>query len=145
FVNQFSQILVDQIRKAPAPTPFSISNLGGVSLTTSSGSGQATIGYGKIQANTGSAAPSGLAIIGFRQNGVLVTEAGVPATNLIQSGRIYAESSGSVNTGLAIANPNTQAATIQFYFTAADGTAGSTGTATIPANGQIAAFLDQAP
>src|SRR5262249_39338106 len=145
FVNQFTQILVDQIRKPPAPTPFTISDLGGVSLTTSGGTGQFTIGYGQIQASTGSTAPSGLAIIGYRQNNILVSEAGVPAAPLIQSGRIFAESSGSVNTGIAIANPNSQPATVQFYFTASDGTAGSTGTVTVKANEQIAAFLDQAP
>ena len=51
----------------------------------------------------------------------MVSEAAVPATRLIQSGRIYAEIGGGVNTGLAIANPNNQAATISFYFTDATG------------------------
>src|SRR5262245_56068657 len=45
---------------------------------------------------------------GFRQNDVLTSEAGVAASSLIQSGRVYAEIGGPVNTGLAIANPNSQ-------------------------------------
>ena len=41
-----------------------------------------TMGYGTILADTPSAWPSGIAIFGIRQNGVLVTEAGVPAARL---------------------------------------------------------------
>lgn len=52
---------------------------------------------------------------------------------------------GPVNTGLAIANPNSQAATISFYFTSPSGTNFGTGTGTVPPNGQIAAFLNQSP
>src|SRR5205823_1844446 len=50
-----------------------------------------------------------------------------------------------VNTGVAIANPNPQPVTISFYFTGIDGTALGSATTTIPANGQIARFLDQSP
>src|SRR5204863_1689690 len=50
-----------------------------------------------------------------------------------------------VNTGLAIANPNSQAATISFYFTNQSGTNFGAGTATVLPNGQIAAFLNQSP
>ena len=75
---------------------------------------------------------------------MLVSEAGVPAAPLIQSGRIYAELNGSIDTGIAIANPNDQPATVSFYFTNAGGSFGN-GTTTIPAKGQIAGFLDQAP
>jgi hypothetical protein len=86
-----------------------------------------------------------MAIFGFRQNGILVTEAAVPATSLIESGRIYAEIGGGVDTGLAIANPNSVAATISFFFTDANGQNQLSGSTTIPANSQIAAFLDQPP
>jgi len=51
---------------------------------------------------------------------------------------------GSVNTGIAIANPNNQEASIQFYFTGSQGNTGA-GTTTIAANAQIANFLDQSP
>ncbi len=81
----------------------------------------------------------------FRQNGVLVTEAAVPASLLIQGGRIYAEVQGAVRTGLAIANPNPQLVTISFFFTDEIGGRFAEGSTTIPANGQIARFLDEAP
>ena len=125
-------------------SPFSVANNAGAS-TTSAGSGALTQGYVRIQPGPGSTTPSGVAVFGFRQNNILVSEAGVPASPLIQSGRIYAEVNGPVNTGLAIANPNGQDATISFFFTDQNGTNFGSGTTTIPANRQIAAFLNQSP
>ena len=103
-----------------------------------------TVGYVRVNPDPGVQSPSGLAIFSFRQNNVLVSEAGVPGSGLIYAGRIYAEVSSTVNTGVAIANPNNQAATVSFNFTDSTGDFGK-GTTTIPANGQIAAFLNQAP
>jgi len=123
---------------------FSFVDRGGVSLLSSGASASTAVGYASIQPNSGSTTPSGLAIFGFRQNNVLVTEAGVPASPLLQSGRIYAEVNGPVNTGLAIANPNNQVATVSFFFTGSNGNFGS-GSTTIPANGQVAAFLNESP
>lgn len=127
-------------------TSFSISDRGGASRATD-GSGDLTVGYGRIRADAGSTTPSGLAIFGYRQSGVLISEAGVPDSPLITSGRIYAEVSadGIVNTGLAIANPNSQSATIDFIFRDTNGTIFRTGSTPVGANGQITRFLDQAP
>jgi len=128
----------------PPSILYSVPLDGGMSSTSQGGSSTTTVGYARIQPWSGNTTPSGLAIFGFRQNNVLVTEAGVPASPLVQSGRIYAEVNGPVNTGLAMANPNNQAATVTFFFTDANGDFGS-GSTTIPSNGQIASFLDQAP
>jgi len=144
YVNQFTQVLVDQIQAEASAATFSISDRGGVIWTTPDASGQPVVGFGRIQASNGTSTPSGLAIFGFRQNGVLVTEATVPAIKPISSGRIYAESSGLVRTGIAIANPNFTPATVSFYITGSIGNFNG-GTFVIPANGQVAAFLDQAP
>ena len=114
-----------------------------MSLVSSGTSPATVVGYASIRPDTGSTTLSGLAIFGFRQNNVLVTEAGVPASLLIQSGRIDAEVDGLVNTGLAMANPNSQPATVTFFFTDSNGNSGN-GSTTIPANGQIAKFLNQA-
>ncbi len=124
---------------------FTVANRGGTSSTTIGAGASITVGYGRIQPNADSTTPSGLAIFGFTQSGVLVSEAAVPAAPLVQSARFYAEIAGSVNTGVAIANPNSQAATVSFYFTNSTGSNVNSGTATIPANGQIAKFLDQSP
>jgi hypothetical protein len=121
---------------------FSIADKGGFSMSTV-GNSNLAVGYARIQPDSGKTTPAGLAIFGFKQNGSVVSEAAVPSSPLIQSGRIYADVNGPVDTGLAIANPNNQPATINFYFTDSTGRDFGSGTTTIPAGGQIAEFLDQ--
>lgn len=50
-----------------------------------------------------------------------------------------------MNTGLAIANPNSQPVSFSFYFTDANGTNTAQLSTSIPANSQIAAFLNEKP
>jgi hypothetical protein len=126
------------------PSTFSISPTGVTSFVTSGSSKNLTVGYAATQQSSGATA-SGVAIFGFRPNGVLVTEAAVPSSGLIQSGRIYAFVGNSVDTGIAIANPNPSPATVTFNFTDANGNDFGAGTAVVPANGQLAKFIDQAP
>src|SRR5439155_4780802 len=73
---------------------FSIRDRGGVSLKTSGTETAVMTGYASIQPNIGLPTPSGVAIVGFRQNNVLVSEASTPASSLIRAGRIYAEIDG---------------------------------------------------
>ncbi len=140
----------DRIRKLtllapPEPEPFSIPDRGGQSITSSGTAESLRVGYGRIRAEAGSTTPSGIAIFGFRQNGVLISEAGVPAVEPVQEGRIFAEVNGPVTTGLAIANPNDGPATIRFYFTDTSGTRFADGSFELGAQQQTAKFLDQAP
>ena len=128
--------------------PYAVTVRGGYVTASQGNATNVSTGYARIQPSAGSSPPSGLAIFGFRQNGYLVSEAAVPAASLITSGRIYAEIGGPVNTGIAIANPNSVPVTVNFYFTTAvDGRASDfgQGSTTIAANGQIAAFLNQPP
>ena len=130
----------------PAGTEsFSIPDRGGQSTTSSGTAETLRVGYGRIRADAGSGTPSGIAIFGFRQNGVLISEAGVPASEPVQEGRIFAEVDGPVNTGLAIANPNDMPATISFYFTNTSGTRFAEGSFDLGAHQQTAKFLDQEP
>jgi len=125
---------------------YSIPDHGGLSVKTDGGSSNnIDVGFSRIIPGVGSTTPTGVAIFGFRVNGVLVSEAGVVASSLLQTGCIYAEVEGPINTGVAIANPNIQAATVSFSVTQADGTVFRLGSLTIPANGQTAAFLNQPP
>src|SRR5207253_2332468 len=97
--------------------------------------GTTVLGYGKIQTSSGSSRPAGLAILESRQNNVLVSETAVGAAPLIRSGRIYSEIHDSISTAVAMANPNSEAVTVTFFFTAVgtDDPYGAT-TTTIPAN-----------
>ncbi len=134
------------IRRLPATysSSFSIANAGAVSSETSGNGAALSTGYATIQPTGGTTSPAGMAIFGFREKGVLVSEASVPAAAALRSGRIYAEVNGPVNTGLAVANPNVEAAVIRFYFTDATGDFRN-GSFTIAGNEQFTAFLNQAP
>ena len=96
--------------------PFLVNNGGSDSETTSGSADAISVGYGRMQPGTGRTTPSGVAIFGFRQNSILVSEAGVPASPAVSVGRIRAEVDGPVTTGLAIANPGSTAAVVTFYF-----------------------------
>src|SRR5262249_9864078 len=126
----------------PAPTslPFSITNFTGISTSTD-GTGPLSAGHARIEATTGTT-PSGIAIFGYRPAGILLTETGVPDSPLITSGRIYAEvgDNALVNTGLAIANPNDQTASVTFTLTNTAGNAVKSGSTTINPRSQIAGF-----
>ncbi len=125
---------------------FSIPDRGGRSITSSGLAESLRVGYGRIRADEGSTTPSGIAIFQFRDSdGVLISEAGVPAAEPVQDGRIFVEVNGPVNTGLAIANPNDGPATIRFYFTDTSGTRFADGSFELSARQQTAKFLDQAP
>jgi len=141
----FFILLLDVTSFAQTSAKFAIGDGGGMSFQTAGAATAAVaVGYAKVSPDPGAQLPSGLAIIDFRENNVLVSEAGVPASGLITTGRIYAEISSTINTGIAIANPTNQTATITFFFTDSSGDFGSNGT-TIPPNGQIAKFLNEAP
>ena len=124
---------------------YSIVDRGGLSFTSSGTAETLRVGYGRIRAAAGSTTPSGIAIFQFRDKGVLISEAGVPAAEPVREGRIFAEVNGPVNTGLAIANPNDVPAIIRFYYTDTSGTRFGDGTAELEAHEHIAKFLDQSP
>lgn len=132
-----------------APPPgirtFLLSTSSGLSLLTDSDQGALATGYGKVQPDPGSATPEGAAIYNYRQNGVLVSEAAVPAKPALIAGRIYASVNGSINTGIAIVNANDDDVTLNFYFTDLNGNNSGSGSTVIPANGKISRFLSEAP
>jgi sugar lactone lactonase YvrE len=137
------------IRRARLPVPadnitFDLENPGGSYWNASSGASEPLrTFYGRLQPDAGSSLPAGIAIFGFRSNGVLVSEAAVPASPLVREGRIFVEMNGPVNTGVAIANPNPQQAIVSFYFSDAQGVTLASGTLPIAPNAQVSAFLNE--
>jgi hypothetical protein len=129
----------------PPFSGFRTPDRGAESDVTTSTADTITVGSGSLEFDANSAGASGFAIFTYRENGIVVSEAAVPASMPVRSGRIYASIAAPVNTGLAIANPNDQAATINFYFTDPAGIDYGRGSATIPAHGQMARFLNEAP
>ncbi|HYR90837.1 MAG TPA: hypothetical protein VE422_42640 [Terriglobia bacterium] len=139
------------IRRVTVPVPavssvnFAVQPGGGAYWKSSAADKPLQIAYARLQPNAGNSPPDGMVLFGFRPNGVLVSEASVPASPLIQSGRVYSEIGSSTRTGIAIANPHDSNATINFYFTDAAGANFGSGVTTIAANKQIALFLNEAP
>ena len=88
---------------------------------------------------------AGIGFIGLRMNGVLVTEAALPAVAAAMDGRIYAEVGNDVSTSIAFSNPNAEDAIISFSFTDTSGAEFGFGSLTLPAKSQLAGFLNRAP
>lgn len=125
-------------------TTFSVANRGAAIFDTQGGSGSPMVGYARVQTSSGST-PSAYLTFQNRLNGILVGQASVGATTPTTSGRIYTEVGGGVDTGVAIANPNSSPVTVTFYFTDAAGANSPAGTFPIGANSQMSAFVTQAP
>lgn len=138
FSNRIRQVISTSI-------PYSLTGGAGVSFVSAGNSASIRTGYARIDTAGASVAPAALAIFGYRSGNVLISETGVPATNALTSGRLYAVVNGPVNTGVAIANPNAQAATIQFSYTDAGGNSAGSGEFTIAPDGQVAKFLNADP
>ena len=70
-------LLLDVTSFAQTTTPFAIGDGGRMSFQTAGApSAAVAVGYAKVNTNPGGQLPSGLAIIDFRENNVLVSEAG---------------------------------------------------------------------
>jgi len=135
------------ILHAQSSVQYNIADGGALYISTDSPA-DLTVGYARGQSSA--SAPSWMTIFDHHSQLALEAELSFPPTALITSGRIYAEAvlppnSSYVNTGIAIANPNSQSVTVDFYFTDSDGTNFRQGSLTIPANNQFAAFISEDP
>jgi hypothetical protein len=117
---------------------------GGAVTVTTGTAGILAVGYGRVD-EVSSTTPTGVAILQDRQNGVLVSEAGVPGTFAVQSGRLYVEANGSLNTGVAFANPNSVDVVVSFFFTDQFGNDIARSSFVLQANRQVAMFVTEAP
>ena len=116
----------------------------GLSLRTTGAPDPVTTCHGQIQLESDTAPVAALALFGLRQNGVVISEAAVAASRAITRGRVPVIA-GPALTGVAIANPNNESATVSFLFTNTDGNSSNAGTLTVPRNGHVTAFLHEAP
>jgi hypothetical protein len=132
-------------RSSSASVAYSVSDRGTALVTETGSSDSIAVGYARVQTDVGSTALGGAAIFSFHSNGAVVSETSVPLSPLVQSGCMYVQVKGVVNTGVAFANPNNQDAIISFYFTDNNGNNFGNGFFTLGANRQMAGFLNQAP
>ena len=129
------------------PQKYSIADDGALSIqSTGSASAPLFAGYATVQPNSNSVAPDGVAIYGLTKGGTLVTETGVPVSQLLTSAVLYIEQAGPATTGVAIANPNNSDVTISYIVTNTnDVQIFFSGSFTMAANTQMASFLNQWP
>jgi glucose/arabinose dehydrogenase len=118
---------------------------GGIFVPVSAEAPGLSTGYAEIEANPGTVLGDGVGFLKYRPRGVLASEAALPTSPRITAGRTLAVINSSLTTGFAIANPNDQAVTMNFYFTDSAGQNFGQGSTVISARTQFAAFLDQSP
>jgi hypothetical protein len=90
--------------------------------------------------------PSAFATTRYAPDVLRTTEATVSAVTPDAQWRMFAESSGLIQTGVAIANPASNAVNVQYQLIPSNATvANQSGSISIPANGQVAFFVNQLP
>ena len=131
------------------PFPFTLSPGGGAALRTDGASGVLSVGFAKVLTNTGTTQPGGFGIFELRSNATVVSEATVPASAPVLNTAFFVEVGGNITTGIAIANPNTQSATVTFDYQDPAirfrGGGVNPGVITIPGNTQISGFINEPP
>ncbi len=146
--------------KNPTPPTSSIEidlGAGGAAETRTVGTNEATqAGYAKVAVESG-AVPYGAAVFSFKQNGVTVSEAGVPASPPTTQARLFIDyrsgvaavpgrsDAGTINidTGIALVNCGSATANITYTLRNVFGNRVSRGYGTLAAGAHFAKFIDQ--
>jgi len=129
----------------------------GANTTTTSGAdGPPQAGYATVEVSSGTT-PYGTAVVSYAQNGVILSEVGVPSSPPTTSARVFIDfrtgvsaqdshsQSGTiaVNTGFAVVNRGTGVANITYVLRNYLGKTLATGNGTLPQGAHRALFIDQ--
>ncbi len=134
----------------------SLNQGGSAGIATPGTAGTLQSGYAIAAVNTGNA-PYGTAVFGVSQNGIVVSEAGVPASTPTTSARVFVEYATGVlpgparpgsatidiNTGVAIVNRSAATSNITYTLRDMQGVTVATGHGTLAAGAHRARFLNQ--
>jgi hypothetical protein len=129
---------------------------GSVSTVTYNSTGELTAGYAIARVGAGSA-PYGTAVFSYRQNGVVVSEVGVPASPPTTNARIFIDyrtgtnavpgrsSAGTIdiNTGIAVVNYGSGVSNVIYTLRNLNGAVLAVGHGTIAAGRHFAKFINQ--
>src|SRR5262245_21556091 len=100
------------------------------------------VGYAVVTPDAGSTTPSGTAVFRYLQGNSLITEAGVGAAAATSRARIFVDNAATY-TGVAIANPAAQSASVTFSLLDRYGTVLDTTTRTLAAKNHTSLFAHQ--
>jgi hypothetical protein len=98
-------------------------------------------GWARLTPAAGQTAPFGAGSFRFAQGGVVTTESGIAPADTTTQARIYVDTTGGHDTGLAISNPSSSPANLTVRAYQTDGTtpAGNgASNVTVPGNGHLA-------
>jgi photosystem II stability/assembly factor-like uncharacterized protein len=129
---------------------------GGAATACTSGLGAIRTGYAGVQVNSG-ATPYGTAVFSFSQDGIVVSEAAVPASPPIKSARIFIDYRSAVsavpgrseagtidvNTGIAVVNNGNAMANVTYILRDLYGGVRAIGQGTVATGSHFAKFIDK--
>jgi hypothetical protein len=127
--------------------PYTISPRSSAKLITSNWKDLRT-GNVRVTAGAGTVLPVISTVFSLVTNGITVTQTGIGTTGVAQSFDVYVESDSArqLQTGIAIGNAGSGAASIRFDLLTLDGVStGYSGSASADPAGHIAMFLNQIP
>ena len=124
---------------------YSITSGGAYMLQTDGSDPNIHTGWIQVSPNSGSLSPVGTGIFSYSPNGILITESGVPAATPTSRARIYMDTSGGRDTGVAIVNTSGLPSAITMQAFQADGTTAFRGPVqlSLPSKGHAAKFVDE--
>jgi hypothetical protein len=142
-----SQVSVTVLNSVPPTLTYDIPPRGGTTFnTTDSDSDPLAVSHARFQLNAqGAGGLAGVAMVGLRKSGVLVSESSMPAVTPVTSGRVAVDIGGPTTTGIAFSNPSPDPAVVQFYFTDTAGINFGSGSFTLSPRQQLYEFLDKQP
>ena len=147
FANDGSPLVVRQVNGSSASSfAYSIPPGGVYVLQTDASPQDVQTGWAELIPDGGTITPEGAGILQFSQNGVLVTETGVPSVAPTTHARIFLDTSGGRNTGTAIGNPGNAPLNISLQAFQMDGSTqagAANGPIAVGAKGHAASFVDQ--
>jgi len=122
---------------APVRSDFPFTSNNGFAFRSLGTASSQSTGFAVATPTGGAAALNGVEIMEFQQNGATVSETGIVAPPLRQSGRMFVEVTSQVRTVLSMVNPNDTDAGVDVFFTDTSGTSSTPVTLTVPAHGQL--------
>jgi len=149
----------DRIRKVSKPNAtvdLAVSAGGAGQSSTVGGNPDLQAGYARVTVNSG-AVPYATAVFGFKQGGVTVSEAGIPASPPTTSARIFIDyragvnaipsrsdaGTVAINTGIAAVNYGASTASVTYTLRNMSGGTIAIGHGTIAARAHVSRFIDQ--
>ncbi len=144
------------LSSSPSSLGLNISSGGAASFATAGEDPDLTVGYSSLTVNSGNL-PYGTAVFSFKQDGITVTEAGVPASPPTTHARIFIDyridvnaipardDAGRIdaNTGIAVVNYSDEIANVTYTLRDLSGSLITSGTGTIAPRNHFSRFIDQ--